>query len=262
MEIYPLGVWALSTVGETTSFMVDTGASRLMMDVGLNPGRSLTEHTVPLTTITHIFLSHCHSDHMQGFANLVFTRDVQQRQYGPAPSLKVLASAEDLARAENLLQIFYPERTFDISWQTVEPGAAVGLGPCELEFFPTDHTVPGLGLVLRQGLERTKMLVYSSDTAPCEALREAAATAHTLVGECFGTQKDFGPIAGRLKHMCAEDLAEVAEAAGVRRILPFHLQAPYASDARRSELIDAIRSRFSGEVLDPVPSRPIELILG
>ncbi|MEV6180225.1 MBL fold metallo-hydrolase [Streptomyces sp. NPDC052016] len=259
MEIYPLGVWALSTLGETSSFMVDTGTSRLMMDVGLNPGYSLTKHSVPLTTITHIFLSHCHSDHMQGFANLVFTRDAQQRLHGPAPALRVMASTEDLARAQSLLRIFYPERTFPIEWVPVEPGAAVELGTYALEFFPTHHTVTGLGLVMKNTEENTKLLVYSSDTAPCEALREAATTAHTLIGECFGTRSDFGPIAERLKHMCAEDLAEVAAEANARRVIPFHLQAPYASDDRRSELINVIRSTFSGEVLDPVPSRPIGL---
>lgn len=259
MRIFPLGVWAVSTSGETTSFLVDAGSTRLMMDVGLNPGHSLTIHSIPLTTITHVFLSHSHSDHMQGFANLVFTRDAQQRQYGPAPRLNVIACTADLGRAQSLLEIFYPERKFDIEWTAVEPGSKVGLDDFEMTFFPTEHTVPGLGAVLARNAR--KLLVYTSDTAPCDAVREAAEGAHLLVGECFGTQQDFGAVAKRLKHMCAEELADLAQSAGALRVMPFHMHTPYTAMDRRTDLIDTIAANFSGEILDPVPSRPIEIDL-
>ncbi|MEU4035266.1 MBL fold metallo-hydrolase [Streptomyces collinus] len=259
MRIFPLGVWAVSTSGETTSFLVDANSARLLMDVGLNPGYSLAVHSIPLTTVTHIFLSHSHSDHMQGFANLVFTRDAQQRQYGPAPRLNVIACSADLRRAQSLLTIFYPERKFDIEWTTVEPGSKVGLDNLEMTFFPTEHTVPGLGTVLAK--HSNKLVVYTSDTAACDAVREAAEGAHLLVGECFGTQQDFGAVAKRLKHMCAEDMAELAQSAGVRRVMPFHMHTPYSAPDRRADLLNAIATRFSGEILDPVPSRPIEIFL-
>ncbi|MFJ9833837.1 MBL fold metallo-hydrolase [Streptomyces sp. NPDC101169] len=257
MRIFPLGVWAVSTSGETTSFLVDAGSTRLMLDVGLNPGHSLATHAIPLTTVTHVFLSHSHSDHMQGFANLVFTRDAQQRQHGPAPRLNVIACSADLGRAQSLLEIFYPERKFDVDWTAVAPGSTIGLNDFEMTFFATEHTVPGLGAVLARN--SSKLVVYTSDTAACDSVREAAEGAHLLVGECFGTRQDFGAVAERLKHMCAEDMAELAQSAGVLRVMPFHMHTPYTASDRRADLINAIAARFSGEILDPVPSRPIEV---
>jgi ribonuclease BN (tRNA processing enzyme) len=230
-----------------------------MMDVGLNPGHSLAIHSIPLTTVTHIFLSHSHSDHMQGFANLVFTRDTQQRQYGPAPRLNVIACGADLGRAQSLLEIFYPERKFDIDWTVVEPCSKIDVDAFQMTFFPTEHTVPGLGVVLAKNSK--KLVVYTSDTVACDAVQEAADGAHLLVGECFGMQHDFGAVAKRMKHMCAEEMAELAESAGVLRVMPFHMHTPYTASDSRAHLINAIAARFSGEVIDPVPSRPIEIFL-
>lgn len=257
MRLFPLGVWAVSTAGETTCALVEDDETRLMVDVGINPAFSLTRQAIPLTSITHVFLSHSHSDHMQGFANLVFTRDSQQRQYGPAAPLRVISTQANIHNAQELLKIFYPERNFEAEWIEVAPGDNVSFGNNELGFVATEHTVPGLGLIIYQNSQ--KLLAFTSDTALSSEMLSACSGAHTILGECFGTRADFGVIAERLKHLCAEDLAELAAESDARQVVPFHMHAPYVDSNKRGEMLTLIQSRIPGTVIDPWPGQWVDI---
>jgi len=248
MKLTVLGFWAVPTAGETSSFLLEAEGFKLLLDAGMNPSFTLGRAGVRLVDVSHVMLSHCHADHLSGFAGFVFSRQVQQRRFGPAPRLQVFGPAEALSAGRGLLELMYPDRQFEVEWLAVRPGESLTVGKAVLEFAATDHTVAGLALRIR-GEERT--FVYSSDTSSESQVVEFAKGADVLLGECFGTLEDFGPIAQQQKHLSAEQVGEMAATAGVCKLVLFHMHEPYKEAARRDALLQVVRAHFKGEVVFP-----------
>ncbi|MFB4306617.1 MBL fold metallo-hydrolase [Actinomadura sp. GTD37] len=257
MQITPLGFWAVSSTGETTSFLVAGSDCNVLLDCGLNPARQLQILDIPLTTLGHIFISHVHSDHLSGFANLVFTRTVQERRYGKAQPLQVHGLPEVLATGRALLNAYYPEREFQVEWVPVADGESHDIGQkMQLTPFTVDHTVPTAGIVVSS--EGRRLVGFTSDTALTEKLVADLHGVPLLIGECFGTEEEFGIPATQLKHLTAENLAVLATRTGADRLIPFHMQAPYAASEGRDRLMSTLRQGFQGEVIFPQQLHPVD----
>ncbi|MBW8771775.1 MAG: ribonuclease Z [Gemmatimonadetes bacterium] len=91
-----------------------------------------------------------------------------------------------------------------------------------------------------------RRLVYSGDTRPSPAMIEAAKGADLLVHEAtFGD--DEAARARETGHSTARQAAEVARAAGARRLALTHLSARYSREA--PELLEEAKSVFSETVI-------------
>jgi ribonuclease BN (tRNA processing enzyme) len=195
---------------------------------------------------------------MQGFANFVFTRGVQERQFGKAPPLKVLASKVNINSCQELLRIFYPDRKFELDWHEVDQGEEITLGKDHrVNFIRNDHTVESMGLSLHSG--SNKLVCYTSDTAMNNDLIDFCQNSSALIGECFGTNADFGDILKAQKHLSAEDVSRLAALSNVKLLVIFHMHSPYKDPTKRASLLEIISRNFHGHIVFPKENEAVEV---
>jgi ribonuclease Z len=108
---------------------------------------------------------------------------------------------------------------------------------------PNDHgTMPNLAVRVEAPGGGT--VVYSSDTAPCDAVVELARGAETLVHEATFTAARESPRVGA--HSTAAEAGEIAARAGVRRLILTHIDPAFHDDP--ALLVREAAARFPGEV--------------
>jgi ribonuclease BN (tRNA processing enzyme) len=143
----------------------------ILIDAGTGVGElSIAE----LTQIDHVFLTHCHLDHIATLPMMIDTvadcRSKPITLYGTEAVLDSLrkhifnwAIWPDFSAVPSTEQAF-------MRYQTVEIGKPVILDGRRITALPVDHTVPAVGYSLDSGLAT---LVFSGDTGPCEAFWQA-----------------------------------------------------------------------------------------
>lgn len=256
MRLVPIGYWAVPTAGETTCFLLEEDGMAMLLDTGMNPAYGVTQAGRKLVDITYVFLSHCHADHMSGFASFVFCRQVQERATGPASRLIVLGSEQTISAGRTLLDVMYPDRSFDLEWIVVSPSAPLALGHLRAEFMFTDHTVPGVAVRM---IDANRIrFVFTSDTSASDALVKFCSGADLLLGECFGTTSDFGPVMEVQKHLSASAVGELAQRADAKKLVLFHMHQPYRNPEKRDELLAEVAGSFKGETIFPTDAQDVE----
>ncbi|MEU4446411.1 MBL fold metallo-hydrolase [Actinosynnema sp. NPDC050801] len=251
-----LGHWSNSSAGPTTSFHLAVDDAVVMLDVGIDPIGRLQANGLSPTDVTHVYVSHLHSDHVGGFANFAFTRSLLNRE-GDVPLLKltVVGHPTILAGLKELLHLQYPERTFDLAWvECTDQPVALG-GQLRMRLVETDHPVPCYGVVVETGRAR---IGFTADTGPVPSHERDFADCDILIGEAFGLTTDVGESIHRRGHMTAEDLGALVAATRPKFVVPFHFGQEYADAGRRAELLNACGAA-EVTTIDPVDAKPITL---
>ena len=218
-ELLLLGTGAALTDGsrEPTMLALRGRQSTVLIDCGANPIRQLQQLNVPLDSIERLILTHAHPDHTSGFGLLVEMLWLSGRRR-PLP-VHGLAEVLDLARR---LFAQWDTRGWpglpELEWHPVstETGAALAMGAdFELTAAPGIHSVPVIGLRARD-LHGGGVLAFSADGEPSPGIQALAQNADLLVHEATGVYPG---------HSTAEGAAELARAAGARRLVLAHLAA-------------------------------------
>lgn len=242
-----LGCWAMQAFGETSSFLLQFGATKILLDSGPGVCRQLYAVSEPLTEIDVIVLSHVHADHILGFPYAIFTRSVQERTAkNPVKPVHVFADPDTLRAAQILLSTCYPDRIFKIEWNIIEVDGTISLGPdLQMRTLTNDHTVPARAF--RFDYEDVSV-GYTSDTRPTPNLASFFANVDLLIVEAFGTTADFGALAVSQKHLLAADAGKLAADAAARRALLFHMHLPYRDPEKNAQLLAEVKEHYNGPV--------------
>jgi ribonuclease BN (tRNA processing enzyme) len=259
VKLIPLGAGGFIPAGRhTMSFLLADGDGALVLDAGtgmarlLEPGmRSIL---APLERLD-IVLSHYHLDHVIGLSYLT--------AIAAGKSVRLFAPQTPLVDgdAEVALDHLLAPPLFPVSWRQF-PGAV------ELVRYGSDgfRVLDCAVRVRRQrhaggsvGMRFGDSFAYTTDTEPDPETVEFVRGVDLLAHEVWMDDAEAAAEPKSMRgHSAAGDVARIASAAGVRRLLPVH-HHPRRSAQGVGELIATLAENFPGEVVNPIEGEAIEL---
>ena len=218
-----------------SAYLVEAEGFRLLLDFG-SGSLSALQRYAGLKSVDAIILSHLHCDHMADAAVYVVCR--RYAPEGALPPLPVYAPAgapERLAAAysadEGPLDDVY-------TFYGLQPGS-FPIGPFTVTVDRVNHPIETYGVRLEYD---GRVLAYSGDTAPCEALLRLAQGADLFLCEASYIDGVDNPPD---LHLTGREAGEIATKAGVRRLLLTHLVTAWGSEV---ETLENAVSSFQGPV--------------
>jgi len=227
--------------------LVRSGDVALQFDAGRATVLRLMEAGTPPSALTALFLTHVHSDHVVGLADLVMTRWIE-RQVAAAGPLPLVAPEGAPARFARRMLDAYDE---DLALRVEHVGAdpiELAVLPFEVPATPAEvwTSEDGTVRVLVVGVHHEPVheavayrvetpdgvVVVSGDTRVCDEVEDLAAGADVLVHEACRTSALAPVIAGTVferifdYHADTVALGVMAERAGVRHLVLTHLIPP------------------------------------
>jgi len=218
-----------------SSYLVQYDGFNLVLDLGQGSVGALQNY-LDLNAIDAISLSHLHPDHCIDMTGLYVAR-----RYGrdlPNASLPVYAPAgasDRLADAYGLDRMPGMSNTFTFH----ELSLTTAIGPFRVRTALMEHPMTNYAIRLDTP---TGSLVYSGDTGPTDALVDLADGADVLLSEASFVDGEDNP---PKLHLTGKQAGEIAERAGVRRLVLTHIPPWNNGETALAEA----RSTFSGECL-------------
>ncbi len=214
------------------------------------------------THLTRLFVTHLHSDHTLGYADLILTPWVVGRHqplevYGPqgiaamTEHLKQAYAADIKVRTEGLEGLNSAGLAIN-----VHEIAAAGLVYTDANVMVRAIAVKhgswaqAFGYAIDAGGRR---IVISGDTVPSEAITEACRGCDVLVHEVYSEDRFelvYGPLHGqyhRKSHTSTRQLAELASRAKPKLLVLYHQL--YFGPPQEVDLVNEIRRTYSGNVV-------------
>ncbi|WP_456371111.1 ribonuclease Z [Geoglobus sp.] len=268
-----------------SSIFVSFGGEKLLFDCGEGTQRQMMAAKTGFG-VSSVFITHMHTDHFIGLFGLIESMSLNGREkplyiYCPEPGfLRGLFSEfgydnldfeirvhglrdGDQVRFQNFRVVAFKTDHIvrSVGYAVVEdyfyrfsPEKAKKLGippgPVYRRLASGQSVVWDGRLVtpemVTDGVVRGRKLVYTGDTRPTERTVEVAEGADVLIHDSSFTS-DLQEWAEYTKHSTAREAAEVAGAAGVRKLVLTHISARYSKDA--SPLLSEARALFRETVV-------------
>jgi ribonuclease BN (tRNA processing enzyme) len=222
----------------------------LLLDAGAGTATRLAQAGASLATLDAVLFSHLHVDHVGDLGPMLSalrnpqgpTRSAPLRLYGPT------GFADHLVKLRALHGRWVEPRCA-VDVHELAGGERLALGPFTVEPVRVEHApdLVCLGYRVRSpgpgAGGRGRVLAYSGDARPCEALVALLRGADLAVVEC--TFPDGG--AGKAAHLEAAQAGAAAARAGVPRLVLTHLSP--AADAARPLIVAQVQNVYRGEII-------------
>jgi ribonuclease Z len=233
---------------ENTHLAIILGKRTVLVDCGASPILRLEQAGIEFESITDMFLTHFHPDHVAGVPSLLMGMWLLGRR---AP-LNLIGLGYTLDRVEIMMDLYnwknWPD-FFPVHFQRVPADElALALDDADLRVYasPVVHFVPNTGLRFEFKVEQ-KVLAYSCDTEPCPALLPLAEGADVLLHEAAGPSQG---------HSSAAQAAELARQAEVGALYLIHYPTGRLATG---DLVAEAQAYFQGEVKLATDFMEIEL---
>jgi ribonuclease BN (tRNA processing enzyme) len=233
------GTVALSPTRVCAGHYVEAGAVKLLLDCGSGVTHRLAELQLPWRAITHVAISHFHTDHIGDLATLAFAW-----KYGDLPGrsapLTIVGPQGTGALLERQAEAFgdwLRDPGFPISIAEIQPGAALDLGDgVTLRATKVPHTEESVAYSIERGGRR---VVYTGDTGYDPMLAEWARGTDVLLCECSL------PVAMAIPtHLTPEQCGALAAAALPKHLVLTHFYPP----VERVDVLALVGAHYAGPV--------------
>jgi ribonuclease Z len=243
--------------------LLQHAGQRLLVDAGSGVAVQLQQAGVRTVELSHVLLTHLHSDHVIDLGHLVLTRWI----VGENAPLTVLGPAGTAAHVERLLALWdwdvavrrahmHEREPPRVTVREIGEGVVHAEGGLTVTAFEVEHEPvrPALGFHVEAGERR---VVISGDTRPCAAVVRHARGADLLVHECTDmTHAQWTPGSGwpsreaKVRDLAAyhtgpDQVGQVAAEAGVA-ILAL---TPHMPGSEPADLMARAARHFGGRIV-------------
>jgi ribonuclease BN (tRNA processing enzyme) len=239
-----------------SSYLLEAEGFRLVLDLG-NGALGVLQRHADLYGIDAVALSHLHADHCLDMCGYWVAR--RYAPGGPQPAIPCYApdrAAERLSLAYGLEPDPGPGMTDAFTFHTLTPGTRQ-IGPFQVATERMNHPVETYGFRIEHG---GRVLAYSADTGPCDALDRLAREADLLLCEAsFLTgESDRADL-----HLTGRQAGQAAARARVRHLVLTHLVAwndkSRSYGEAREMYTGPLSLAASGQTFELAPAGPLPL---
>lgn len=216
------------------SIVVD---ERIVFDLGPGSLRNLRISGLNPDSLSTVFISHCHADHISDLIPFLWAIQIDGRKnplqvYGP-PGFKGIF--------EKLLECTCTPKGFFKFPLTVSE-LDLGQRAENVQTCGTVHSIPTLAFRIES---HGKAFCYSADTIYCSSVIELARNADLLVHEATFLEDQLS-IAHLTKHSTARMAGQAGREAHAKRLVLFHIPPP--NEHRESEFHNEAMGEYGNEV--------------
>ena len=221
---------------ENTYLAVRGNNGAILIDCGGGPIRRLRQAGIDPTELQCMIATHHHPDHIYGVPALILGMWMMGRTrgldiYGPLKAVSAVASLLDVLDTRDWPGLF--GTTFH-AVQLTERFLLLETDDFVICATPVAHMVACIALRF-ESKKTGRVMVYSSDTEPCDSLVRLGEGADLLLHEATGVEKG---------HSSPAQAGTVAQAMGAKRLILLHL--PSVGEERDWQR--AAEREFSGPV--------------
>lgn len=235
----------------SSGYLLEIGDDKILFDVGGGVFDNLVRSGRSPSDITHLFLSHLHTDHMMDYARLVHAAWDEGapplKVWGPKPIARMtegyfgregVLSPDLVARTElEPSKEVWVSRggTLPRAWPSpivteVTPGFSYEGKGWTLTSCEVPHAQPAFDCMAFAVTAGGKKFVYSGDAAICDTLKDLAKDADLLLHWCYRLSIDpIHPAIAAFSPTPAH-IAELANEVGAKRLLISHFRIHMDSD--------------------------------
>jgi len=250
---------AVAVVVNDTPYLVDFGPGVVRRAAAMSPAYGGKISGLDVSKLRHAFLTHLHSDHSAGLADLILTPWVLERTaplelYGPEGIEAMASNVLEAYRADIDYRVYGLEPANDTGWRvhahTIEDGLVFEDDNVKVEAFRVRHGSWPNAFGYRFTTP-DRVIVISGDTAPDENLERYAKDADILIHEAysvagFNRRDPEWQRYHRSNHTSAHELGEIAARARPKLLVLYHVLFWGAS---AGEVLQEVREKYDGDVV-------------
>ena len=227
-----------------SSYYLEHRETRALLDCGSGAVQAMARLGVPWDRLSHLFITHFHSDHVGALPGLFFAFrhgihpprvDIPLEVWGP-PGTRSLFRGLAAALGDFLLDPGFP-----VSFRELIPGTEVVTGDLRVVSHEVPHTPESVALRFSAETGAAASVVYTGDTGPDETLAGFCRDADLLVAECSLPDDLVGD-----NHLSPSRLARLADRAGIGKLIATHMYPQFRQTSDVAGLI--AESGYDGSI--------------
>jgi ribonuclease BN (tRNA processing enzyme) len=223
MRLVTLGTGTVALTGHRVcaGHYVEAGPAKVLLDCGSGIAHRLAEHALPWRQITHVAITHFHTDHIADLATLAFAWKYGSLPGRTAPLVLVgpIGIRDLLQRLITTFGDWLHDPGFPLDVREIAPGDSIDLGDgATLRATKVPHTEESVAYAVERGGRR---IVYTGDMGYDPMLAEWARGADVLLCECSLPVEMAIPT-----HLTPEQCGALAAAALPKHLVLTHFYPP------------------------------------